>query len=779
MVIFSLFFVIGVWLLQQQPVLPDFLWVWLLPAFPLVLLLPRSRLPLRFARALLIAAFACGIGFYHAAWQAEQRLSVHLPAAWQGQDIEVVGVVAELPRKHERGLRFSFDVEQTLTPLASVPPHIYLSTYFDTKSQPPKLHAGERWRLTVRLKQPHGTSNPHGFDFEAWALENNIRAIGYVRNKADNQRLTSLAEGLHYRIETWREAVRDRFNKALADEPYAGVLSALAIGDQSSIPQAQWQIFTRTGVNHLMSISGLHITMLASLAYALSYWLWRRSVRFLLCCPARKAAALFALAVALVYALLSGFAVPAQRTVYMVAAVAAALWLNRQFSLGQILSIALLGVLIPDPWAVLAPGFWLSFGAVALILYVTAHRIGRSHWLREYLTVQWAMTIGLIPILLALFQQVSVVSPLANAFAIPLVSLIVVPLTLLGAVLPWDLPLSLAHLVMQGVMQLLIWLNDLPQAVWIQHAPSVWSVIFGMLGILWILLPRGFPARWLGLLLLLPMFVVVPSPPAENTLRLIVFDVGQGLAVAIQTRQHALLYDTGPDFGGESDSGNRILVPTLRALGISKLDGLILTHNDSDHTGGAASVIQAMPINWLSSSLPDDHPLLQQVGDVRQCVAGQNWQWDGVSFAMLHPSQESYTNLQLPDNERGCVLRISIGTQHVLLTADIEKESEQRLVRDYPEQLAATLLLAPHHGSKTSSSLDFIANVLPDYTVFTVGYRNRYGHPKAEIEQRYLDSGAQLLRSDRDGAILVEMDAHNITVVPYRKVAHRYWHQKP
>jgi competence protein ComEC len=775
MVPFTLCFTAGVWLLQQQAALPGFSWAWLLLGSPLALLIPANPLLLRVARALLLAAFALGFGFYHAAWQAQQRLSVALPDEWQGRDIEVTGVVAGLPRKFEQGLHFSFDVEKILTPQASVPRHVYLSTYDDHKSAPLALHAGERWQLTLRLKQPHGSSNPHGFDFEMWALENNVRAVGYVNNKADNRLLSAHADGFDYRIEGWREAVRDKFNAVLGSAPYAGVLSALAIGDQSSIPAAQWQVFTRTGVNHLMSISGLHITMLASLGFVLTYWLWRRSTRLTLLLPARKAAASAALLIALGYALLSGFAVPAQRTVYMVASVAVALWLNRNFSLGQILCIALLGVLIPDPWAVLSPGFWLSFGAVALILYVTAYRLKPAHWLIEYGKVQWAMTIGLIPMLLALFQQVSLVSPVANAIAIPLVSLVVVPLTLLGAILPLDALLWLAHSVMAWTMVLLEWLNRLPQAVWTQHAPPPWSIVAGMLGALWILSPGGFPARWLGFVLLLPMFLNTPQPPAQDTLRLIIFDVGQGLAVAAQTRHHALLYDTGPDFSNGADSGNRILIPSLRAMGIAKLDGLILTHDDTDHTGGTASVMQAMPIGWLSSSLPDGHPLLQLAADKRRCMDGQSWQWDGAKFEILHPDAGSYDIAQIRDNDRGCVLRISIGDQHILLTADIEKDSEQQLLAVHADKLPAALLVVPHHGSKTSSTERFIAAVHPGYAVFTVGYRNRFGHPKHEIVQRYADSGSTLLRSDEDGAILVKMDARGLEIERYRKTHKRYW----
>ena len=804
MVVFAVFFALGVWLLQQQAALPNFAWAWLL-VFPFALyflLLHRSELLARSLHILLLAAFACGAGFYHAAWQAEQRLAVSLPDAWQGRDIEVIGVVAELPRRHERGQRFVFDVEQVVTrvpgqalsvPQASVPPHIYLATYADDRAAPLELRAGERWRLTLRLKQPHGTANPHGFDFEAWALERNLRATGYVHNsekllaghpKGNNRRIDALADGLGYRIETWREAVRDKFDATLGAAPYAGVLSALAIGDQNSIAPTQWQVFTRTGVNHLMSISGLHITMLASLAFALAYWLWRRSARLTLLLPARKAAALAALLTAIGYALLSGFAVPAQRTVYMVGAVAAALWLNRNFSPGQILAIALLGVLIPDPWAVMSAGFWLSFGAVALILYVTAHRIGRSHWLLEYANVQWAMLIGLTPLLLGLFQQASLVSPIANAIAIPLVSLVIVPLALLGAALPpsfsyGEVPLWLAHLVMDGVMRFLEWLNALPQAVWTQHAPPAWSIAIALLGALWILLPRGFPARWLGFLLLLPIFLNAPEPPAQGALRLIVFDVGQGLAVAAQTRQHALLYDTGPDFSGEADSGNRILIPALRALGIGKLDGLVLSHDDIDHTGGAASIMQALPVGWVSSSLPAAHPLLYSATHSRRCQDGTNWNWDGVQFEMLHPAPDNDSAKKAHDNDQSCVLRISIGKHSILLAGDIEKNSEARLLKQHADKLFASLLVAPHHGSKSSSSLDFVAATLPDYAVFTAGYRNRFGHPRAEVLQRYADSGAELLRSDEDGAILVEMDAQDLQVERYRKTHRRYWTHAP
>jgi competence protein ComEC len=802
-----LFFAFGVWLLQQQAVLPDLAWGGLTLFLAIALMLPRSTLLQRKAHPALLAAFACTFGFFYAAFFAQQRLSDALPAEWQGKDIQVIGVVGKLPVQHEHGLRFIFDVEQVLTPNAIVPPHILLASYAGAREEPLDIHAGERWRLTVRLKQPHGSSNPHDFDFEAWMLENKLRANGYIHQTEDNLRLDALVQSPDYTIQSLREKVRDRIQKTINPFPnqlhpvqiphaasgkwvrdsaevnvveknnYVGVLTALAIGDQAGIPAAQWQVFTRTGVNHLMSISGLHITMLSGLAFAASYWLWRRSARLTRALPARKAAALFGLLVALGYALLAGYGVPAQRTVYMLATIASVLWLSRTVAPSQTLAAALLVVLLLDPWAVLSPGFWLSFGAVALIFYVTAHRLRPPHWLVTYGRVQWAMSIGLIPPLLAMFQQISLVSPIANAFAIPLVSFVVVPLTLLGTVLPFDWLLWLAHQAMRVCGYLLEWLNNLPEVVWTQHAPPTWSIAIGMFGVLWMLLPRGFPARWLGLITLLPMFLVLPAVPPEGALRLVIFDVGQGLAVAAQTHNHALLYDTGPNFNSEANSGNRILIPALRGMGIAQLDGLILTHDDNDHTGGALSILQGMPVNWLSSSLAANHPLLQHASNTRRCTDGQAWEWDGVHFEVLHPTAESYAVEKIRDNNRSCVLKISTGKNSVLLAADIEKDSEWRLLKQHEEELPATILVVPHHGSKTSSVNAFVAAVHPRYAVFTVGYRNRFGHPNKEVVERYLAGDSELLRSDKDGAIMVEMDTQHISVERYRKSHARYWQQ--
>jgi competence protein ComEC len=478
---------------------------------------------------------------------------------------------------------------------------------------------------------------------------------------------------------------------------------------------------------------------------------------------------------ALFYTLVSGYEVPAQRTLYMLTTVGVMLMLSRNVSPSQLLAAALMVVLLADPWAVLSPGFWLSFGAVALIFYVTANRLSKQHWLREYGKVQWAMMIGLIPPLLAMFQQLSLVSPFANAFAIPLVSFVVVPLTLLGTLPPFEWMLYVAHEAMVLCMWMLNMLDKLPYAVWAQHAPPVWTIVFGLGGALWVLAPRGFPMRWLGSLLLLPMFLIVPAPPAEGSAKLIVFDVGQGLSVAVQTRNHTLLYDTGPDFSGESDSGNRILLPALRGMGIAQLDVLVLSHGDMDHIGGTESVLRGIPVTNVISSLPDKHPKLQLAAHTEACMDGQTWEWDGVRFEMLHPAKAPVPVVLEHNNERSCVLRVSTGQNSVLLTGDIEKLSEARLLKLHAKELSATLLVVPHHGSKSSSSAAFVDAVHPHYAMFTSGYLNRFGHPREEIVERYRAAGSIALRSDEDGAVSIVMDGKDFQLERYRTTHARYW----
>ena len=781
----GLMFVAGVWMLQQMPTLPGL--GWLLPLAIAALLLWRRRKRTDWPQRLGWLALALAAGFMWAACAAHVRLAEALPPAWEGRDIQIVGVVASLPQSQERGQRFEFDVEQVLTSGAAVPAHISLTYYQtgfaainaqspDAKHREPALHAGERWQLTVRLKRPHGNLNPHGIDLEAWLLERDIRATGYVREDADNRRLQAFVPRLSYAVEALREHIRIRMAAALAGQPYGGILQALAIGDEAAIGAAQWETFRRTGTSHLISISGLHITMLAGLVFGLAYHLWRRSQRLTLRLPARKAATAAALTAATCYALIAGFSVPTQRTLYMLAVFAAALWFGRNLAVTRVLSYALALVALLDPWAVLAPGFWLSFGAVALIAFAANGRLQPPHWLRTAINTQWAISLGLVPLLLVLFQQVSLVSPLANALAIPLVSFVVVPLTLLGAALPLDGLLHLAHGCMSVVMQFLQWLALLPASTWQQAAPPAWTLLPAILGMLWLLLPRGFPLRWLGLTGLLPMLLLQPPAPGPGAMEVAVLDVGQGLAVVVRTAHHALLYDTGPRYSAQSDSGSRIVLPYLRAAGIAQLDGMVVSHDDSDHSGGMHSILTQMPVAWLASSLPTstlDVALLPR----RRCHAGQSWRWDGVDFTMLSPTLASYARTDVEDNNRSCVLRVASRYGSLLLTGDIERKAERTLLESSAGQLSSDVLLAPHHGSGTSSSPAFVAAVHPAATIFTVGYRNRFRHPKPEVVKRYATADSRLYRSDTDGAVLLRFTgADGVAATRWRIEARRYWH---
>jgi competence protein ComEC len=561
----------------------------------------------------------------------------------------------------------------------------------------------------------------------------------------------------------------------LAAHAQAGVLSALAIGDQQAIGAQQWTVFTRTGVNHLMSISGLHITMIAALAFALVARMWPLTGALALRIPAQRAAALAGLGAGLGYALLAGFGVPAQRTVIMLAVVALALAAGRPSRGADVLAVALVAVLLLDPWAILAPGFWLSFGAVALILYVSAGRMERSGVIRNWVRVQWALTVGLVPPLLGLFQQVSLVSPLANAVAVPLVSLAVVPLTLIGTVLPLDVALTMAAWLMDGCHAFLAAISELPAAVWQQQAPPAWAVVAASLGVLWLLAPRGFPARWVGAFALLPLVLLPAARPAPGEYWVDVLDVGQGLAVVIRTHQHALLFDAGPAFSRDVDSGSRIVVPHLRAAGVRQLDGLVVSHDDTDHTGGMQAVLAALPVGWVRSPLAADDARLSGAQRAVRCERGTAWEWDSVRFALLHPSPESYNRADIKDNDRSCVLRVDAPAGSLLVAADIERDAEASLLEQGASALRADVLIVPHHGSRTSSTDAFLRAVAPSLAVFTVGYRNRFGHPAEDVLERYVQQGSRILRSDAHGAVLLRFET-GVAVQAWRQVRPRYWH---
>lgn len=814
-------FALGILLLQQQPALMS----WSALAGWAVVAILCLVISCKFKNAVLcsvIRIFAAAVlGWCWASLIALHGLAQQLSPALEERDITVVGVVTSLPAQADYGQRFQFSIERVVSPdirLEQLPKKVLLSWYaVNPEANLIAVQPGERWQLNIRLRRPHGLANPYGFDYEVWLLEQGLGATGTVRaDKADensatkNLRRQDFVFSIKNCIEWSRGKLRNRILSALAGQPYAAIIVALVIGDQNGIAQNDWQVFARTGVNHLIAISGLHISMLAGLAAAIMLYCWRHPLlgRFQLplWVPAQKMAALASVLIAALYVALAGFGVPAQRTLIMICVVAGTIWADRKTSVTNVLFLALGVVLLVDPWAVLAPGFWLSFSAVGIIFYVSQGRrdqqaesslspqfavsktsTGRRwlDWCRQASVTQYAITIGLVPLTLLLFNQVSLVSPIANAIATPVISLLVTPLALLGSILASVVPdpaggwlLLVTHQILSYLFACLSWLNQFSWAVWQAPRPAIWMLICAVIGTCWCLAPKGWPLRWTGLIAWLPLCLNTSDTPREGEFNVTALDVGQGMALLIETAHHRMLYDTGPAYSPTSDAGSRVIYPYLTMRGINHLDGLMISHNDTDHSGGAISLMQQLKFAWVSSSLKSDTQIVQMAGQLSEysdCLAGQQWQWDGVQFEVLHPTVSIYDNEKWKPNARSCTLKITQGRHAILLAGDIEAVQEKELVRRVPEKLAATVLLAPHHGSGTSSTMEFLNAVHPRYALFQLGYHNRYHHPKTDVWQRYADLGITRLRSDHSGAITVNF-ADEVNVEEYRQTHARYWY---
>jgi len=736
-------------------------------------------------------------------WRAQDFAGQALSPPLEGRDLRIVGVVASLPQNMAQGMRWRMEVEQARIVgreevLAPFPALIELSWYAPRGRQSrgvamlPDLRPGQRWALTVRLKRPHGARNPHGFDYELWQWEQGVQATGHVRERPVARQLADTGS---HALQRWRQQMRDAIlgrTAALAsslqriglDPAHAprmlGVVAALAMGDQQAIARDDWALFRHTGVAHLMSISGLHITLFAWLAALVVGRLWRCSARACLWCPAPQAALLAGVLLAGGYALFSGWGLPAQRTVCMLASVAVLRGAGLRWPWPAVWCLALAVVVVLDPWALWQAGFWLSFVAVGVLLATDARMQGaqRPSLPARALALwgeQWRISLALAPLGLMLFGQLSLSGLLANLAAIPWVTFVVTPLALLGAL--WPTLWTGAALALAPLLELLQWLDKWAWAVVQLPQPPLWAGLAALCGGLALVAP--VPAGWRcwGLAMCLPA-LWWPSPaPAHGEFDLMAVDIGQGNAVLVRTARHALLYDAGPQYGLDSNAGDRVLVPLLQALGL-RLDALWLSHRDNDHTGGALAVHAAQPQAevWGSDSVILD-PALAGLGAVRRCQAGQHWEWDGVRLEVLHPSAGE----RLPSaralahaNAGSCVLllRSASGVQ-ALLAGDIEAAQERSLARA-GALTPVQWLLVPHHGSRTSSSTALVQALAPRWAMVQAGYRSRYGHPVPEVVRRYEAHGAGVVQSARCGA------AHWRSSVPVhlvceRERARRYW----
>ncbi len=768
----------------------------------------RARRLRALGLAVALACLGAAAGHGWAQARALLRLADALPAALEGRDAWVQGVVAELPRQGGQGLQFVFAVEAA-TPLPmdggaalplQLPPRLWVAWWHARDDgglpalPPPVLRPGQRWLLPLRLRAPHGAMNPGGFDLELWAFERRLQGFASVRQAADAPPPRLLGQTAAHPVERARQAVRDAIERQVPEPRAAGVLAALAVGDQAAIDRADWALFRDTGVAHLMSISGLHVTMFAWLAAALVAALWRRWPGAPRRLPAVTAARWGGLALAAAYALLAGWGVPAQRTVWTLAAVALLRAGGLHWPMPMLLLAAAVVVTVADPWALLQPGFWLSFAAVALLVaseplqgppalrpaaaprgWRLAAALGRPA--AQALRTQAVATLGLAPLTLLCFGQLSLVGFAANLLAIPAVTLLITPLALLGLLLPslW----SLGAAALLGLTQALQAMAALPFATWTAAAAPPWAAAAALLGGLVAVAPLPWRLRLCALPLLLPLLAPPPPPPPrEGLYELLVADVGQGSAVLLRTRRHLLLYDTGPAWASGSDAGERVLLPLLRARGERRIDALVLSHRDGDHVGGAAALRAALPVAQTFSSLAPGHPLRGPEPAHVRCDAGMGWAWDGVRFEFLHPTPDEHERGGRP-NALSCVLRVQDAAgRRLLLAGDIEAAQEAALLRRDPAALRAELLLVPHHGSKSSSTPAFVAAVAPRVALVQAGYLSRYGHPAPEVAARWEAAGAALVRSDRCGAWLLPPGAAPDAGICQRRVAQRYWHHR-
>ncbi|WP_144112625.1 DNA internalization-related competence protein ComEC/Rec2 [Paraburkholderia sp. BCC1886] len=865
-------FALGVIALQRQAALPD-LAEWLCLVTGVVVALGvavwrvASKAPVGFGGQSVKGRFvgwsalwlaACCVGFGYAAWRAEARLAVSLPVAWEGREITVVGSIKGLPARNEQGTRFLLALESVLPAGDAIPSDadtaarrafprvLQLSWIADAAPAAlpvPALQPGERWRLNVRLKRPHGNANFGVRDAEVALLARNVRATGYVSTPAQALRLSGEAGGIGVLVDRWRAALRARIDTVLGDAPHRGIVVALAIGAQDQVSVADWSLMRATGTSHLVAISGLHIGFVAGLAGWLLGAIWRRSrwmgVDGPLLLPAQIVAVTGGVLCAALHAALAGFNVPAQRALWMAGVVALAFVGGREIPRSAVLAWALGLVLLIDPWAVTAAGFWLSFGAVAAILFamsgrpsqrdrdaagnaslpdgvdeepptrfarlraIARHRLGRiAARLRSAAQVQFAVTVALAPLTVYWFMQIPLIGPLANALAIPWVSVLVTPAVLAGVALPAPFDaeaLRVAHLLLGLLAQGLQKLSGPAWTLWRLPQPDPWTLGAAAIGVLWCLAPRGWPLRWAAPLTWLPLLLPASHGPPHGGFRLSALDVGQGSAVLVETAHHTLLFDAGP--GPESThAGERVVVPFLQAQGVTALDMLIVSHADSDHAGGAPAVLDALAVHRLVAALPSDHALWSNArergADTVPCAAGQRWQWDGVEFAMLWPDAGP---LQGKPNAHCCVLRIGTVSSSeyragagsdlilpspttALLSADIEAPVERILLARDKAALRAQVLVVPHHGSKTSSTEPFLDSIEPLVALFQVGYRNRFHHPNAGVFERYKARHIELGRSDVDGAVRVELAPEDatqgtapLTLERYRDTRRRYW----
>jgi len=760
----------GLLVLPLLPSLPPF-W-WSLVAIPFLLLGWW-----RFRRSWLWWPVPALLTFALATAVAAQQLAAEIPSTMEARALHVSGRIEGLPEPDRYGgwrlhLRPVL-VKDSVNGNDWTPRGRWQLNLRDPVMPLP----GAECTLTVRLKRPHGVANPGGFDYEAWLLSEGVTATGSARDA--HCKGAPPGSVSRWSVDRLRLSLRQHFQASFPAQETAGVVLALITGDRALVSAEAWERYAATGVIHLMAISGMHITMLAVVAAWLAWQLLRRVPRLGLRVPLHKPALLIGLLVALGYSLVAGFSVPTQRTLVMLAVVGLAQGAERRLPALQILGLAMLAVLLWWPLAVHAVGFWLSFGAVAILMLVGQTQAHLPAW-HQGVRLQLALSVLLLPLTVWFFERASWVSPFANLLAVPVVTFLVVPLGLLGLLL-WGVAPGLADMVWSLAMKLMAVLDAL--LVQFQGWPGAsldWSLP-GRSGFFWALLatvclfqPFHHRLRLLAPLFLLPVFYV-HQLPFPGGLRMTVVDVGQGLSVLLEINEYRLLYDTGPALG-DQDAGRQIILPALRQQGVRSVDRLLLSHDDLDHTGGAVSVLAGLPVGNVMGAWPVSLAGLHGIRH-QPCQAGQEWQVDGWQFVMRSPRTVSQEGLS--DNNRSCVLHVSKGHASVLLPGDMEAPGEYALL-DAGADVRADILVLGHHGARQASTAEWLTAVSPRLAIASAGYLNHFGHPAPAVRQRLAAASIPMLNTADLGAITLMLRASGeLTWSGYRQQAGRYWWREP
>ncbi len=756
MVSVGLGFVLGVLCVQQSTSLLP------LPVYAGSLLLVGAIM-MRVSRWRVCLCLLAGllIGAGYATGRAHIRLEARVPDALDRTTVTWQGTVTGLPERAEGGVRFVFEPDAASVGKGSIGP-LALSWYPESGLDESivLVRPGARFSLTIRLRQATSLFNPGGFDHAGWYLAKGIAGLGYVKNGVLIATSAPSVDATRDRLRTWIEGE--------ISPPVAGPLLAMALGDQSRISDAQWDTFRVTGTAHLVAISGLHVGIVAGLIAACVGGIWRR-VPWLVCrVPARHAAVCCAVVAALAYAALAGFGIPVVRAVIMLSVAAVALIGGRQSAPFRVLLLAMVAVLLFDPWAVLSAGFWLSFSAVAALMLVLSGRLARQPRWRQFLLAQAAISWMSLPIVLGVFGAPSLISPLANALAIPVVSIVLVPALLLAVVSGSSSLLGVAAWVLEHLMTALNAMAGWPiELSW--TSPPLSLVMITCAALVISLLPRGTPMRRVAALCVLPLMLWRPVGPSPGVVWATVIDVGQGLSVLVRTARHSLLYDTGRAYYRGGDAGRSVVLPALAKAGIHQLDMLVLSHDDNDHVGGAESVMSGVRVQQVVGGAGVE--LKDRTVD--PCVAGVSWRWDGVAFDWLYPD---HGPAAAADNDRSCVLRIRASGHALLLTGDITRDAEARLISD-TDLSDVWAVVAPHHGSKSSSSPAFVNALNAEHVIFSAGYKNPYHHPARVVVERWEAHGTRSWNTATVGAVTTALGEGSPHIEGRVTDGRRYWHR--